>query len=186
MSRNSLSGLCQAKPNVKWLLEFIQRGQRENKNITRELQLQPSNMTSVCFCASDWGPTFNGRFWLQDKQTVRGLTQPPSTSADPPQPAKQSVELNLCRSSSRSSGGFGGSVNYSTEQSCGLYIAYSHTHLLFLSLIFSLSHTHDHDPLSSLWSLEKSTDISRLEAWICTWSHSGGFLPQVSPRQGQQ
>lgn len=186
MSRNSLSGLWQAKPNVKWLLEFIQRGQRENKNITRELQLQPSNMTSVCFCASDWGPTFNGRFWLQDKQTVRGLTQPPSTSADPPQPAKQSVELNLCRSSSRSSGGFGGSVNYSTEQSCGLYIAYSHTHLLFLSLIFSLSHTHDHDPLSSLWSLEKSTDISRLEAWICTWSHSGGFLPQVSPRQGQQ
>lgn len=73
-----LSGLWQAKPNVKWLLEFIQRGQRENKNITRELQLQPSNMTSVWFCAFDWGPTFNGRFWLQDKQTVIGLTQPSS------------------------------------------------------------------------------------------------------------
>lgn len=53
MLLNSLSGLWQAKPDVKWLLEFIQRGQRENKNITRELQLQPSNMTSVCFCAFD-------------------------------------------------------------------------------------------------------------------------------------
>lgn len=53
MLLNSLSGLWQAKADVKWLLEFIQRGQRENKNITRELQLQPSNMTSVCFCASD-------------------------------------------------------------------------------------------------------------------------------------
>lgn len=41
--------LWQAKAHVKWLLEFIHRGQRENKNITRELQLQPSNMTSVCF-----------------------------------------------------------------------------------------------------------------------------------------
>lgn len=41
--------LWQAKAHVKWLLEFMHRGQRENKNITRELQLQPSNMTSVCF-----------------------------------------------------------------------------------------------------------------------------------------
>lgn len=48
-----LTARWQAKPNVEWLFEFIQRGQRENKNITRELQLQPSNMTSVCFCASD-------------------------------------------------------------------------------------------------------------------------------------
>lgn len=72
-ARFFLSGLWQAKPNVKWLSEFIQRGQRENKNITPELQLQPSNMTSVCFCASERGPSFNGRFWLQDKQTVTGL-----------------------------------------------------------------------------------------------------------------
>lgn len=70
---NAFSVLWQAKPDVKWLLEFIQRGQRENKNITRELQLQPLNMTSVCFCAFDFVPTFNGRFWLQDKQTVIGL-----------------------------------------------------------------------------------------------------------------
>lgn len=52
-ARCSPSGPQRAKPNVKWLSEFIQRGRRENKNITRELQLQPSNMTSVCFCAPD-------------------------------------------------------------------------------------------------------------------------------------
>lgn len=153
MSRNSLSGLWQAKPNVKWLYKFIQRGQRENKNITQELQLQPSNMTSVCFGAFDWGPTFNGRFWLQDKQTVRGLTQPPSTSSA----SKTASEAKLCRRSSRSSGGFGGRVNYSKEQSCGLYIAYSHTRLLFLSL-FSLLLDQTHSALYGLWrSRQKSS-----------------------------
>lgn len=53
---NSLIGVWQEQRHVKWLREFIQWGQRENKNITRGLQLQPSNMTTVCFCAFDWGP----------------------------------------------------------------------------------------------------------------------------------
>lgn len=177
MLLNSLSVLWQAKPNVKWLLEFIQRGQRENKNITRELQLQPSNMTSVCFCAFDWGPTFNGRFWLQDKQTVIGLAQPPSTSTSQPQPARQPEKLNSAAalgSNSRSSSGFGGMVNYSMEQSCGLCTAYSHTHLPFLSLFSS----HTRSDLLCIW--QNSLGQTHKCTYTHTWSRLGGLFPQVS------
>ena len=152
----------QPKPDVKWLLKFIQRGQREKKNITRKLQLQPSNMTSVCFCALTEGPFLMvGSVCYINKQSWGwcNLVCKPSQPQTMSQPASfsQSDSQPAVLGSSSSSGGFGGEVNYSVEQSCGFEDgAYTHMHahtqtdterklncrLVAVQLISSPSHLH--------------------------------------------
>lgn len=71
-----------------------------------------------------------------------------------PQRAGRPGKLNSAAvqgSNSRSSGGFGGRVNYSIEQSCGLYTALTHS-LCFPFHSFSLTHTHARSTLDLfLW-----------------------------------